>query len=555
MVKTVYLNIEDDVPTIVRKVAGTISGEVVLVFPKRSFIFSDPNNLYNLKRQTDVLGKYVYVLTMDELGQIYARDAGFTLRSIHNASAPSKFSDIKRSGSKPPSAEAPKERVYKQEVAKSIKMPKSYNLDKTPVRTQQSSPFLLVNEKRVQEPEKSSLLADIPKRNPGNKPKSKRKFAWKLFLGFFLPILLVVSLVVVFVLPQGRVVVYPRSENVIRDLEINASSQVTTPDIASMLMPAKRISKTFTLQSSFESNGKREVGTKAAGKIRIINLSGKTLNLRASTTVLTLGNKNYTFTQDQNYIKSIPPSQLQSGNYTAHVADITAQNGGEDYNVPAGTRLEITNQVLGSQPQVLYAKTETAVLGGTSRFLSVISEEDYKSAQNVLLEKMADQFREELKAERLELPEKAFSSEIIEFIPDKIVNTESPSFSASLKATLKGLAISKDELDSLVESRIIKSLPENEKLVNAVGSNLTMKANSLNLEQGLMMLGVHVEAKSTSQVNLDGFQEKLLGRDRKEVSDILLQRPEIEKVDVILSPYWQKSMPKFATKIKIEIAD
>src|SRR6185369_9547196 len=95
------------------------------------------------------------------------------------------------------------------------------------------------------------------------------------------------------------------------------------------------------LRDKFTATGKKEVGNKASGSVVIYNLTGKPLNLKAATTTLTVGNKNYFLTADQTGLKNLRENSATTGN----VAQITAAEGGEQYNLPAGTRLEISNQV------------------------------------------------------------------------------------------------------------------------------------------------------------------------------------------------------------------
>src|SRR6266700_2548715 len=94
-IPSIYINLEDDVSKIVTRLKHQFAKQVVLVCPKRSFLFSDSVNLKLLKKQTDLLGKEVFILTMDEKGQMYAKDAGFQLKFLPKAGGTRALSDIK----------------------------------------------------------------------------------------------------------------------------------------------------------------------------------------------------------------------------------------------------------------------------------------------------------------------------------------------------------------------------------------------------------------------------------------------------------------------------
>ncbi len=91
MNKTLYFNLEDDIKKIAEKIRHEKVADLVLVFPKKSYLFSDGVNLKLLKKQTDLLSKEVYILTMDERGQTYAKEAGFGLKFL-----PKTEEDLKR---------------------------------------------------------------------------------------------------------------------------------------------------------------------------------------------------------------------------------------------------------------------------------------------------------------------------------------------------------------------------------------------------------------------------------------------------------------------------
>ena len=76
MVKTLYFNLEDDIKTILARVKGEHSPDLVLVFPRRSYLFADAVNLKLLKKQLDVLRK-------NEISQLAVTNGGKYEGIIH----------------------------------------------------------------------------------------------------------------------------------------------------------------------------------------------------------------------------------------------------------------------------------------------------------------------------------------------------------------------------------------------------------------------------------------------------------------------------------------
>src|SRR4051812_8962291 len=94
-IPSVYINLEDDVSKIFTRLKHNSAKQIILVCPKRCFLFNDSINLRLLKKQTDLLGKEIFILTMDERGQLYAKEAGFSLKFLPKTGGSRAMSDIK----------------------------------------------------------------------------------------------------------------------------------------------------------------------------------------------------------------------------------------------------------------------------------------------------------------------------------------------------------------------------------------------------------------------------------------------------------------------------
>jgi hypothetical protein len=560
MLKTIYLNLEDDIAKITSKIKREKAEEIVLVFPKKSFLFSDSINLRLLKKQLEPLGKTVSILTMDEMGQMYAKEAGFALKFLPKSPRPGQFSDIRRSSNVRPQAPAaqpsssPEPTITKRPAIVADQRQgerRQTQRRSTPRRTIDRVQANAAAAEQVfhRDPDIRQQPRLMPRLEKPARPRAGRSWR-KALIGFVALALIIIIALVVVVLPGADITVYAKSQTISRDIEMNLNTKTTTVDAASLTMPAVAVDQTLDASNTFQTLGKKEVGTKSAGRVAIYNLTGKPLNLKATTTVLSAGSKNYTFNEDQNGIHALP-SSTQDQNAT--VADITAQGGGESYNLPAGTRLEITNQSFGSQPQRLYAKTVTQVVGGTSRFISVITQDDILRAQNELNKAALGSILSDLEPQHLTMIDGAYTATPAEFATDKPVDTETPSYNAKIKLRIQGLAFDQDKLVQLLRERLSLSLSGNQALQEADQDNVTIKVKGLDLTNGVLSLSIHYESKAIPQLDISGVRQQLSGKSKQEASEILLSNSDIERVDITLTPSWQTSIPRLTNKIRIDV--
>src|ERR1051326_1242678 len=354
---SIYINLEDDVSKVVERIKRQHASELVLVCPKKCQLFADSINLRLLKKQTDLLGKEVFILTMDEKGQLYAREAGFGLKFLPKGHARPGISDIKPS--KPhgaPVHHQPKANPITTTLG-SLKHAADLILkpspQEAPVKAHNTSkPAMVTKKAGVHKPilPKVAVTESYfpPDLETVYEKKKQKNYLQKVITGLVALSLVVILLVVFVVLPKATVAVYPKTEPLTRDMEVSAGTKVTAPDPDRLLLPATKISETLEVSNKFQSQGKKEVGNKAAGTVQIYNFTKQPLNLKAGTTVLTVGNKNYLLVSDITGLKvtgySDPKTKEVDPNTLAAPVQVVAEQGGESYNLPAGVRMEITNQ-------------------------------------------------------------------------------------------------------------------------------------------------------------------------------------------------------------------
>lgn len=563
-IPSVYINLEDDVSKVITRLKHQSSGQIVLVCPKRCFLFSDSINLRLLKKQIDLLGKEVFILTMDERGQLYAQEAGFELKYLPKTSPAKAFSDVKFS---PRQARDPKvniepDRIPLAGAAAGIKNVVQKIVPAT-IRAAGGKPAQSLNHNaNAQEPKvevREAQFPDVFEIKKNYEQESVKSHTGKMVTGIVAVSLILVLLLVFVVLPKATVVVYPKTEAVTRDMEISVSVNAKDPDLLKLVMPGTSINETVIVSDKFQSHGKVQVGNKATGTVKIYNFTKLPINLKASTTVLSVGGKTYNLIND---VADLKPTQYSNAR-TKEVnqsslgdsVDIVAVSGGEDSNLPAGTRLEISNQIFGSRPLLLYAKSDTEITGGTTRYLSVISQDDLDSAKTQLQKEALKKITDKLASGGSVLAEGAFTENNQQFTTNSPALTQTPSFTASLQSVITGVTFNRDALTKLIFQRIGQTLDANKTLEQNNPDRTVYKAKSLDVNNGLVVLQVHFEGHASFNLDLQNIAPELAGKSQSQVNEILRSKAAIDRVDIILAPSWQKYFPFFVNKISVIIGN
>jgi len=559
---SIYINLEDDVAKIVARLKHQSSKQIVLVCPKRCFLFNDSINLRLLKKQMDLLGKEVFILTMDEKGQLYAKEAGFGLKFLPKSRPSSSFSDVSFQKKEVSSQNHEQPQIEENVFSDAVKEIKSVAKKLSPAKIVSESIFSKNKKPTIDnnihlpkvDIKENFFPQEIKEKLQHKQKKGKTR---KTITGFAVIILVLALGLNFLVLPKATIGVFPKAEPVTRDMEINMSINYKTLDPIKLLLPATKVDETLTLSDKFQSQGKKQVGNKSAGTIKIYNFTKLPINLKSSTTILTAGNKTYTLINDVSGVKPAVYKNAQTKEVDetslGESFQIAATSGGENFNLPAGTRLEITNQVFGSKPQFLFAKSDSEITGGTTRYLSIISQEDLDLAKKELENKALQEINNKLESSGLVLTDKVYTFDVVQFATDNAVNTQTPNFVATMEAKINGLAYNEKDLSSLISERIGQTLSSNKTLKFNSAEATTVKVKNLDVNNGLGTLSVHFEGQAVFNVDLANITPQLVGKGQNEVYEILRSKAEIEKVEITLAPSWQKSFPLFVSRIKLNI--
>src|SRR5665647_1308424 len=79
MHQTFYIDIDEEITSIVDRLRKAIAKEVIIVVPKRALLVQSIVNLKLLKKESDKLGKEISIVTQDKLGKMLIEKVGINV--------------------------------------------------------------------------------------------------------------------------------------------------------------------------------------------------------------------------------------------------------------------------------------------------------------------------------------------------------------------------------------------------------------------------------------------------------------------------------------------
>ncbi|HEX5430161.1 MAG TPA: hypothetical protein VFX17_03755 [Patescibacteria group bacterium] len=549
--RVIKLNKTDDIAQVIQYIRDLKDRDIVFELEKGSPLLASSTNMKLMKKTGEFLGKKIRIRTSDPTGRVLAMKAE-ALEGIEKPESSAKkmpvakgrvlgdvrprFSDITRKASvkSMPSAIRP------------ATVPEASEIE--PVKSAKKSYIKSVRDRFLSKKDKEALPT-----------KTKKSNFSKIFI-ITMAVLVLVVFALAVLLPTAQITVYARSEPITRDAEITVNTAATAVDTTGAVIPGALVSRQVSQTKSFPATGSKDIGDKAGGSVVLYNFTKNTLTLRAATTVLTVNGKKFNLVNDITGLR--PTAQIGSGDdmevdRTSLIppVQVAASQAGADYNIAANTKFAVVNAALGNQN--VYAIDEDAITGGTSKTVKIVSQQDLDNAVASMTASIPDQAEADLNSENpsdgdIKILPTGITKQVLAKTANKNAGDQADSFDMTMISKISGLSYKESDVKNLIKQNINQVLSSDKYLLPDAQETVTAIFKSLDLDHGSGVLSVHYETVAAYKVDTSNMPKLLAGKTANEVKDILLQKPEIDRVDVQFSPFFVNKAPKLNGKIYIE---
>ena len=523
----IYIDVEDDITTIISKIKASKERIIALVPPRRIGVLQSAVNIRLLARAATSADKRIVLITNDSV--------------LAGLAATAKIPIAKTLQSKPEIAEIPVLKVDDDnDVIDGGKLAVGDMADSAK-RSKKSDEDSAVDNVIADANKKESKGLDSLKKMV-KKPKVpdfntfRKKF---LLIGGGALLLIVFLVWAIWFAPHATVVISAKT------------TSMTVSDTVSLNETATTSAKSNVIKSvsiEFSATGKKTVGEKATGVVVFSNSSSSSVTISAGTIL-----KNSGLSYTLNSSVTVPGATLgwSCPGYKcpgSASGSITASEGGAQYNAATGSMSISVDDIS--------ASLRSATSGGTDKTATVVTASDIESAKSKLSEKKIDGLKEQLLS--------SFGDSATVITESYVENRSDPSSSVAvdgeatgavtLKSTItaSALAIDKNELKNFVEAKLKEEISgkKSQRIYDNGVSKIAF--SQFSKAHNTQTVRLTTNGKVGPDIKEANVKDQAKGKSYGEVQSAIESIEGVEDVDVKFSPFWVKSVPKDINKINVE---
>lgn len=543
MSEIIYIESDAEITEAIDKLKNAKKDSVKLVVPARSTLLASVVNLKLLKKAAIDHKRELILITNDKTAKHLAGGVGLAVAP--NLKAEAKVPENIREDISPDIIEPPKSSLEEDEAT---------NDDATePVsKSDDSKPF--ESDKSVDAPQlrSRSLSDDEPTDSKSSKKKTPQvpnfnnlqKRIWLIGGGLAGLILFIILATII---PSAQVTLNVQAQKQPLDLRFTVDSSTNKSDFANQVVAGSNLSNDKDANANFNATGKKDVGTKASGTVKLVNCEDTDAHDLSAGATLSASGKNFATTT----AVTIPAGQFSGGgkNCTSGSVsvDIVAVENGDSYNL---------GNAQFSVPSLSGNFSGTgSTSGGSSKQITIVSQDDIDKAKQGLIDQNKDQQKSDLVA-RASTDSKTFDDtfkvEVISFSSSVPAGTEGNGGSVTAKLRYSILAVKNSELNGLFDANVEKVIPANSQIYDN-GMNDANFSFIKSLGNGGAQIGATGNAFYGLPLDTKNIASELKNKPKKDVSDFVQKYTGVMGATVDSWPSLFPNMPALDGNIKIKL--
>ncbi len=564
---TIYVDIDDEITTLIDKVRTSNSRLVALVLPKRASVLQSIVNMKLLKRTADSEKKNIVLITTENGLLPLAGAVG-----LHTAATLTSKPEIPKG---PVLAAAGQETVDEDmdlqlddeeapdlakkaglaasvgDLAASVEKPvNSLNAVDNLETVDMADAELAPSDEEDQPPE------DVkPKKDKHLKVPNFDRFRTLLILGVLLILFLgILGYFVLAVWPHATIEIKTDASNVNTNVSVTLDTGAQTASISTGDIPATQVSQQKTYTQTVNTTGQKNEGTAATGSVTMTAsdcTSPYTYNGAFTIPAGTgISYNNLTYVTQNDTQMMIPQHYPFKGSCVSYVAanstQITAQSGGSSYNA------QINNGTVSGYPEVV---ANGSASGGTDNIIQIVAQADISTATskiNTNAGSVKQSLINQLKGQGLYPVDVTFASSTPQISANPSVGSPSNTVTVTETVTYTMFGASKSNLNALLDSNIKSQTSKGQNIISNGLSQSSFRQVSANSSTDQVSLNTFAEVGPN--ISVAGIKKESSGQSPKMIISKIRTNPDVTGVIVKLNPFYVTTAPTNQSKITVKIA-
>ena len=577
MKENIYIDLNEDVRSVISKIQESESEQVDLIVPTGARVFQNIVDAHLIREAGANADKVLTVITSDLMGKIFAQRAGLSVASENGANEENIFGATAVAGGR-----------------MSDIVPRKYNAVLASKSTVKAGPFAPVKPLSFSKIKSTVLKSAGSKKNmpAGEAAKNKGEIGAGFLKSYreersrnsvfddlskinrrksFLPFkisatavvagivaLTVLAGVVVFskALPKAEIIIYPARESVEDSVDVFVSSRDFQADLAKGIIPGELLTLEKNENGEFSATGQKEVSQKAKGKIIIYNsFSSQPQAFVASRFQSEDGAEaGKIFWTTKGLI--VPGAVIKDGKTTPGqiTAEAVAAEPGEAYNIGPS---KFIMPALKNTPKAekIYAMSESAMAGGQTGRATVVSNDDVNKAYDSLKEKIKPQFQglKQNLPVGFQLWPEAYNEELAESSSAPEAGEAADKFKVNVKMVARAIVFRSQDLDNYINQKISTGLKEGKTLLASSKEVSFIKPPVVDYQKNTITASLLVRYDVIDNFDAEDFKKSILNKKIKDVNKIKSGYKNIERVEIKFWPFWVRRVSSNSDRVTIKI--
>ena len=536
----IYVDIDDEITTIIDKVRNSEGKVVALVLPKRATVFQSVVNMKLLKRAAEAAKKHVVLVTTEANLMPLAGAVGLhvapTPQSKPEIPAPIQPVDDEGLMDEPVEEEFTADTAGDRPVGELVKRsghvigggPEAVSLDEEEPADDGDEPAKVRKNRHLH----------VPNFN---------KFRLRLFLAVLALAAIIVGLYFAnVVLPHATIAITTNSSTVNVNLAPTLDTNAVALNTDKLIVPAKVEQQQSKISKQVPATGQKNTGDAATGSVTMTAGSCSAnvpSDVPAGTGISTNG-LTYISQEDASF-----GPKVVSGHCVWEATDIgiAAQNPGTKYNVNGATfsvagRSDVT--------------ATGSASGGTDNVITVISQDDVDNAKKALATQDASSIKaalqQALQQDGLYPLGETFRAASTTVTTDKNVGDQADNVTVTQVINYTMFGVKKADLDALIKANIGTQIDTKSQII----SNDGLGQSTINVTDATdtrEQISLQTTATVGPDISVASIKRDAAGKRIGDVKSMIDIVPGVTSVDVQLSPFWVSTVPTNPHQVSVSI--